>query len=179
MSQEDTIEKIETGFREMALDGIKKASAGGSKMGAFILVSCFIDCMAGFVKGGKANTTKDDYKDFVKNYLPSYNKENMYHDLRCKLVHNYSEGGSYVFVADLSDLHQKPAKNGKSYINLEDFICDVEHAMKRLLREIKTINKMQTKAIDRFNQVGLLKKISIDKRTGSLVSMSFPATTRE
>jgi len=36
----------------MALDDVKNACKGGSKMGAFILASCFIDYMAGFMKGG-------------------------------------------------------------------------------------------------------------------------------
>lgn len=174
--ERDIIKRIKTGFKNMALDGIKKASDGDSKMGAFILASCFIDCMTGYVRGGKEDTTKTDYKNFVEKYLPSYDPERLYRDLRCRLVHNYSEGGSYVFIANIPSRHLKPW-NGKTFINLEDFIRDVEHAMRLLLREIKTIDKMRRNAVDRFTQVGLLEKIWIDQVSGNLVS--FPATMRK
>ena len=86
-----------------ALGDIKKASSGGSKMGAFILCSCLIDAMAGFVKG--ADTIHTDFKNFVRDYLPSYRPNELYHDLRCKLVHSYSEGGSYLFTDAKGHLH--------------------------------------------------------------------------
>ena len=50
----------------MAFLDIKRASAGKSKMGAFILASCFIEYMAGFVAGKETN--REDYKKFVKDY---------------------------------------------------------------------------------------------------------------
>jgi hypothetical protein len=49
---------------DMAFLDIKRASAGESKMGAFILASCFIEYMAGFIAGRE--TTNKDYKQFVK-----------------------------------------------------------------------------------------------------------------
>jgi len=38
-------------MRDMAFLDIKRASAGQSKIGAFILASCFIEYMSGFVTG--------------------------------------------------------------------------------------------------------------------------------
>ena len=138
----------------MAFLDIKKASAGGSKMGAFILASCFIDYMTGFVCGHE--TKGSDYKSFVTNYLPSvYDPSKLYKDLRCKLVHNYSEGGSYWFTDKKPHLHGQ-TESGRTIINLENFIDDLEDALRKLLEEIQRDPSIQKKAIDRYNAIGLL-----------------------
>ena len=148
------IDHIESALRDMAFHDIKRASDGEAKMGAFILASCFIEYMAGFVAGKK--TTRDDYKSFVKNYLPSYyDPEKLYTDLRCKLVHNYSEGGSYWFTDGKPERHQEQ-RNGKMIVNLEDFIDDLESALKTLLQEIRTDASKKATALARYNAIGLL-----------------------
>jgi hypothetical protein len=138
----------------MAFLDIKRASAGGSKMGAFILASCFIDYMAGFACGRE--TKGSDYKNFVSNYLPSiYEPQKLYSDLRCKLVHNYSEGGSYWFTDNNPQLHGK-TENGRTIINLENFIDDLENALHKLLQEIQFNQSKKQTAINRYNSIGLL-----------------------
>lgn len=48
-----------------------------------------------------------------KKYLGAkYDEARLYNDLRCKLVHNSSEGGSYVFTDDKSLLHMRKSKDG-------------------------------------------------------------------
>ena len=141
-------------LHDMAFLDIKRASAGQSKMGAFILASCFIEYLAGFVAGKE--TTRKDYKAFVKNYLPQlYNPEMLYRDLRCKLVHNYSEGGSYMFVYAKSDLHGNQVA-GKMVVNLEDFIAGIEVALHKLLAELKNDGIKAKKAEGRFDKIGLI-----------------------
>jgi hypothetical protein len=148
MTQE-IIDHIKTALNDMAFDGIKKAYAGGSKMGTFILGSCFIDCMAGFVYGRPAEG--NDFKTFVREYLPSYDDEKLWNDLRCRLVHDYSEGGSYVFVNSLPDLHRCQTVEGdRTVINLENFIDDLEGAMRKLLNEIETVHAKREKAFKRY-----------------------------
>ena len=145
---------IKNALYDMAFLDIKRASDGGSKMGAFILASCFIDCMAGFVCGRK--TTRKDYEHFVRNYLPSlYDPSKLYKDLRCQLVHNYSEGGSYWFVDNKAQLHGKTVC-GRIIINLENFINDLENALNKVLREIQSDQSKKQKAIDRYKSIGLL-----------------------
>ena len=96
---------------------IEKASAGGSKMGAFILCSCYIDYLAGF-RYGKAGTGKE-YKKFIEIYLRDYDPDTIYTDMRCGVVHNYTEGGSYVFVHSLPNFHfYKPGGVGKTTLKL-------------------------------------------------------------
>lgn len=139
-----------------ALGDIKRASDGGSKMGAFILCSCLIDAVAGFIKG--ADTKEKDYEAFVKIYLPSYNPTKLYKDLRCKLVHSYSEGGSYLFVDNRPDLHLK-VNDSKIIINLENFISDIESALAKfndaLLDHSKT--DLRNTAISRLDRNGIIK----------------------
>jgi hypothetical protein len=140
---DSVIQKVVGSLRDHALGDIKKASAGGSKMGAFILCSCLIDAMEGFIKG--ADTNGDDYRQFVKNYQPSYNGEHLYRNLRCKLVHSYSESGSYLFVDNKPGHHHKKV-NGRMIINLENFIDDIENALKKFEINAFDINERELRA---------------------------------
>jgi hypothetical protein len=148
------ISHIKNSLYDMAFLDIKKASSGNSKIGAYILASCFIDYMAGFVCGRQA--TGRDYTDFVRNYLPPiYNPSKLYKDLRCKLVHNYSEGGFYWLKDDKPELHGQ-TESGRTIINLENFINDLENAFNKLMGEIQSEPSKKQKAIDRYNSIGLL-----------------------
>ncbi len=148
----------------MAFLDIKRALSGKSKMGAFILASCFIDYMAGFVCGRE--TKSKDYQDFVRDYLPSiYNPLKLYKDLRCKLVHDYSEGGSYVFTDDKPQLHGQAA-NGRTIINLENFIDDLENVLHKLLQEIESDPSKKQKAFNRYKSIGLLYIGKVTKGSG-------------
>lgn len=148
------INHIKFALYNMAFLDIKRASVGKSKMGAFILAGCFIDYMAGFIAGRE--TTNKDYKQFVRDYLPPlYDPEKLYKDLRCKLVHNYSEGGSYVFVDASPKLHGQKI-NGKLVINLENFIDDLELALRKMLMDLDTNSVKQKMAVDRYDKIGLL-----------------------
>jgi hypothetical protein len=139
---------------DMAFLDIKRASAGDSKVGAFILANCFIDYMAGFVSGRE--TRKKDYEDFVRNYLPStYNPKKLYKDLRCRLVHNYSEGGSYWLTYNQPQLHGQ-TMNSLTVINLENFIEDLDAAFNKFIKMIEHDPLAMQKAIDRYNSIGLL-----------------------
>ena len=138
----------------MAFLDVQRASNGGSKMGAFILGSCFIDCLAGFWVGRQSKGA--DYRRFVQEYLPSYNAQELYSDLRCKLVHNYSEGGSYLFVDNKHALHFKRAGDERLIINLEDFILELEQAMNHFFSDLDSNIGLQMNAIARFKSIGLL-----------------------
>lgn len=137
----------------MAFQDIKRVSDGKSKMGAFILASCFIEHLAGF-RYGKA-TTNTDYKAFVGAYLPGYNAVTWYKDLRCRLVHNCTEGGSYAFTYGRHDLHGKML-DGRTVINLEDFTGHLERAMLTLCAEMDGNSNIQALAKQRLKKIGVL-----------------------
>jgi hypothetical protein len=138
---------------DMAFLDIRRASTGDSKIGAFILSSCFIDCMAGFVCGGKSH--QKDYESFVRQYLPGYDPTNLYEDLRCRLVHNYSEGGSYWLTYNHPELHGQTVDK-RTFINLENFVDDLEVALDKFVKHIESDLSAEKKATDRYNSIGLL-----------------------
>lgn len=124
-------------------------------MGAFILGSCFIDCLTSYYVGG--DTTKIHFKDFVGKFLPSYDPEKLYTDLRCKLVHNYSEGGSYMFVDGHPEWHGKwEGGSKKTFINLENFIDALRSAMEQYFQLLETDIDVHERAVKRVNTIGLL-----------------------
>ncbi len=83
------------------------------------------------------------FKDFVMNYLPKYNVKKLYEDLRCGLVHSYSEGGSYVFTdANRAGFHFNTTPKGKIILNLEDFLSDLREAYKKLRHDILYKNEI-------------------------------------
>lgn len=155
MPVDPTIRHIEFVLHDMAFLDIIRASQGSSKMGAFILASCFIDYLAGFRYGKQTKGT--DYQNFVESYLPNYNAKSLYKDLRCKLVHNYSEGGSYVFADGKATLHGTKLTDGRMIINLETFITDIEGAMARLFVEMEKDAVVRSLAIKRFKHIGLIR----------------------
>jgi len=165
-SDDEIIERIKKSLKELAYEGIIKASDGGSKMGAFILASCFIDYLAGFYYGGES--TPSHYKGFVKKFLPMYNRNSLYHDLRCKIVHNYSEGGSYHFIDNTPDVHMATAKDGRIVVNLENFICDIKDVMERYFKLLENDVPLRNKAIIRYQNLGIL--------TVNLVEIGLPTT---
>ena len=104
--------------------------------------------------GEKQN--RKDYKDFVRDYLPQlYDPSKLYTDLRCKLVHNYSEGGSYWLKDNQPQLHGQTV-NGRTIINLENFVDDLENAFHRFMEQIQSDPSAKQKAIGRYNSIGLL-----------------------
>lgn len=153
MSDQEKIECIRKGLCDMALGDIKRASNGGSKMGAFILCNCLIDAMTGF-NTGKDSTGKD-YIKFVNTYLTSYDGRKLHKDMRCKLVHSYSEGGSYLFTDNKPLLHLTQ-KKGKTIINLENFISDVEKVLANFLQKMQTDPLLRQNALQRFDKNNIL-----------------------
>ncbi len=148
------VNHIKLALHDMAFMDIKRAATGNSKMGAFILASCFIEYMAGFACGKE--TRKKDYIDFVSHYLPAmYDSTKLYSDLRCKLVHNYSEGGSYWLTYNQPELHGLQ-EHKRTIINLENFIDDIGNALHRLVHEIETDPSARLRAVNRYQSIGLL-----------------------
>jgi hypothetical protein len=154
------IESLWHSIHDMAFLDIKRASEGKSKMGAFILSSCFIDYLSGF-RYGKQSKGRD-YVKFVNNYLnDKYDASKLYLDLRCKLVHNYSEGGSYAFTDNHPELHKTKISDGRIMLNLEDFISDIENAMNKYFDELRTDDEILKLAQTRYGKLGILTIIAL------------------
>ena len=155
MSKQEIIKRITLSIKEMALGDVKRAMVGKSKIGAIILGSCLIDCLATFYYGDCS--TKKNYKGFINKFLPQYNSQNFYKDLRCKLVHNYSEGGSYVFKDNKPNEHlKKYKKSNKIIINLENFIEELEKIVDDYLKLITNDDVAYQNALKKIQSSGLL-----------------------
>jgi len=168
MTDDQKITAIATSLKDNALGDIEKASSGGSKMGAFILCGCLIEAIAGFIKG--SDTYATDYKCFVCRYLTSYDKEKIYMDLRCKLVHSYLEGGSYWFDDNNPANHLKARPDGKVVINLENFVTEIQIALNEYCEQLKDPANvsLRQKAIRRLDENGIISVVENASSTGSL-----------
>lgn len=151
------IDKVEKSLKELALSDVDKCFKGGAKVGAFILLGCLIDAATGFWKG--QDTTRTDYKDFVRQYLPKYDPESLYADLRCKLIHSYSEGGSYDLKDGRPGLHlqQCAGMAGKLILNYEDFYSDVASAIGNLIQDARRDAKVRLNFENRYSGNGVVE----------------------
>lgn len=153
------IERIKNSLSQLAFADVKKASDGGAKMGAFILASCFIDYLAGFYYGHKAE--KIDYINFTNKYLKKYDGEKIYYSVRNGLVHNYSVERDFVFSEKgLDGQNLEKYKNGKTVLNLEDFLSDIESAMNKYFKVLDRDKNLRKRAINRFKRGKILEVLS-------------------
>lgn len=155
MSDQEIIDQVKFVLSNWDLGDIKFASSSKAKVGAFILASCFIDHLACFYFN-KEGTPKT-YKDFVQIFLPQYNADDLYHSLRCKLVHNYTEGGKYSFIHEKPEFHLKTDRQGRTVINLEDFIDEIISVKVKFFSLLDSENsECRKNTIARFKKVGIL-----------------------
>lgn len=130
---ERILTNIITSFREFALHDIKVFVDNNWPVGGFILASCFIDQLSGYVYGKKS---KNNFQQFVIDYLPAkYHDIRLYDDLRSKLVHNYSLGEKYLLISGRSDLHLQP-EGCRFYLNLNDFVQDLWDAFENFRNQL-------------------------------------------
>ena len=160
ISTHPALAKIRQGLRDMAFEDIKRAANGRAKIGAFILGACFIDYIAGYWFGAdsevKSTSSHKIFVAFTREFLKAYDPEKLYVAMRCKLVHNYSEGGAYKFAFDMPNRHLTKSEN-KIIINLEQFIDDIETAPNRYLQLLDTDHDVQLRAIKRWKHFGILR----------------------
>ena len=110
MTEEDVIiEEIIDSFKTFALGDIRHniENENPKPIAAFILCSCLIDQLAAFTyyeppnpDGTPKYGNKELYKGFINEYLPHYKPLNLYDNLRCKLVHNYTIAGHIQLTND-------------------------------------------------------------------------------
>jgi hypothetical protein len=113
----------------------------------FILCSCLIDQVSGF----RYNTDSvgQRFKQFVKDYLPGYHPDELYQDLRNKLVHNYSVGEYYGLTRKAPKLHLQE-ENGIIHLNLENFIADLKTALDRYFAELRKSPDIKQNALRQY-----------------------------
>jgi hypothetical protein len=161
----DILDKI---LFEWEYKDIERASIyGEAKLAGFILGACFIDAMAGFYTGLKRENSKKGsgtrFKEFARKYLLKYDAEKLYGDLRCDLVHSYTEGGTYIFTDAKPDLHLKLTPKGKIVLNLEDYLVDLKLAYLGLRNDILHDENIFIKAKQRYLSMHLMGPVVLGK----------------
>lgn len=159
MTDDQIIDQIAHSFTSYNLRDIQEINNNqlDFTIAEFILCSCLIDQVSGF----RYNTDKvgKRYKQFVKDYLPNYSSEELYDDLRNKLVHNYSVGGFYGLTRKAPHLHLKKV-SGVTHLNLENFISDLKIALDRYIVELRNDNDIRRKALCWYTEYKILTLIS-------------------
>jgi len=151
MNEDEVIEQIIKTFSEYNLRDIQEINKYelDFTIAEFILCSCFIDQISGF----RYNIRKvgERYCKFVTDYLPAYNPNELYNDLRNKLVHNYSIGSFYGVTRKAPQMHLKVI-NGITVLNLENFIGDLKQALDKYILELKVDNSVRANALAWYNK---------------------------
>jgi hypothetical protein len=155
MTDDQIIDQIIHSFTKYNLRDIEEINNNqlDFTIAEFILCSCLIDQMSGF----RYNTDKvgKRYKQFVKDYLQNYNSDELYDDLRNKLVHNYSVGSHYGLTRNVPHLHLQNI-NGVTHLNLENFIADLKIALGKYTLELKNDSDIRRKALCWYTEYKIL-----------------------
>ena len=156
MTDDQIIDQIVHSFSKYNLRDIEEINNHENlefTIAEFILCSCFIDQISGF----RYNTDKvgKRYRQFVKDYLPNYNCDELYEDLRNKLVHNYSVGSFYALTRKAPHLHLQKV-NGVTRLNLENFIADLKTALDKYILELGNDGDIRRKALCWFSEYKII-----------------------
>lgn len=155
---DDVRQKYETwilGSIGETFEATKYGQGGSTPLAAFILVSCAIDFLAGFMCGiasfqpGRGESSKN-YKAFVTRYLPQYDPEDIYNNIRCRLAHNYTIGQNVGLTHLNPRLHDPMGTRGRRIINFEDFCADFRAAADAYFDDLASDAGLQAAFLTRY-----------------------------
>ena len=106
---------------------------------------------------------KDEFVNFVKEYLPGYVPEQLREDLRNKLVHNFSLGETYMLISKNPRAHLERTKSksegiNKTLINLENFVAELGTALGTFLNQMKNDPVVKGNALHALNEIHVIGK---------------------
>jgi len=129
------------------------------KMGAaaYILISCAIDCLSSFLRD--EDSTGVIYMAFIDEFFNGYDADNLYKDLRCRLVHNYTLGENIIMCWGEASIHKSRTDKGETVINLEQFFEDFKKAKSLYFERVRLDRQLQVNLANRWLEVGILSPI--------------------
>ncbi len=162
--EDEIVQNIITAMGTYNLGDIKKSRTTNMMLATFILCSCFIDQMAQikyFVKGKKTPHLTENFKKFVTKYFGTkYKPKLLYDSLRSRLVHNYSVKGKY-WLADERKYKHLEIINSRIYLNVDDFINDIEIVWKVFEKDLLNDSITRQRAIEHNDKFPILKESKI------------------
>ena len=148
LTDDEIIEEIITSFETFALGDIRE-NVNLKPIAAFILCSCLIDQLAAFVYNPPPHPNsrnKHFYNLFIEKYLPQYIPLDLYVNLRCNLVHNYTIG-KYLSITSDNIARQ----DNTTIIHASKIFNDLEKVFERIKKELRDAHSIERKnAIDRY-----------------------------
>jgi hypothetical protein len=123
---------------------------------AFILCSCLIDQLACFTyfeppktDGRPKFSNETLYKRFITDYLPIYKDLNLYVNLRCKLVHNYTVGKFIKLTNEDAPYENMSFGKSLNVLTAKMMYKELKIAFDKIVIEFKDpISKIRKKAIE-------------------------------
>jgi hypothetical protein len=158
MQHDKVKQKYETwvlGSINQTYEATKNLEGGSTPLAAFILISCAIDFLAGFMCGvtsfqPKPGESSKNYKAFVTKYLPQYDPGDVYNNIRCRLAHNYTIGGNVGLTHLHPELHDPKGSKGRKIINFENFFADFRAAANEYFNDLATDSHLRAAFPKRF-----------------------------
>ena len=157
MNDYDIIEEIIDSFSTFAIPDIE-FNVKDKPIAAFILCSCLIDQLAAF-RYNQIDETAKYYNEFIKDYLPQYRALNLYVNLRCRLVHNYTVG-KHIRITNDEIIFENIGKGKNVNILTSKMLYnDLKDVFETLCTEFRDINSDARKnALDRWRDTQIITK---------------------
>jgi len=172
--------EVEKVFKEWVIRSIQLSfeatkNGDGTPISSFILTSCAIDVLSGFLSGREISRGSkkrspnlgQDYMNFLRKYMRQYPANKTYKALRGSLVHNFSPRTDLLLIHANSNLHMK---QGKSWvkkvlkrgliINFENFFEDFITASTSYFSDLQKSIDLKRKFLKHYRRFGFsgLKK---------------------
>jgi hypothetical protein len=153
MTEEDKIiEQIIYSFETFAFGDIRHniETEHPKPISAFILCSCLIDQLAAFTyyeppkaDGNPKYTNRELYKRFINEYLPHYKPLNLYVNLRCKLVHNYTIARHIQLTNDVAPYENIGLDKNINVLTAPIMFNDLKIIFETICRQYRTPGSIQ------------------------------------
>ena len=126
----------------------------------FIVMTCAIDCLAGFWWGTNTkNKVRDTYVKFIDEYFPpkQYDADGLYDSLRNGLVHMFTiKDKKHALTHNQPHLHLKIATTGHTMLNAENFRDDLVLAREKYFDEVEANPELLDRLVERYSREGFL-----------------------
>jgi hypothetical protein len=96
----------------------------------------------------------------VTKYLPQYDPEDIYNNIRCRLAHNYTIGGNVALTHLHPERHNPKGNKGQKIINFENFFADFQAAANAYFSDLATDTNLQRAFQNRF-RLGFVDAVQI------------------
>ncbi|MFT3934417.1 MAG: hypothetical protein QM726_12420 [Chitinophagaceae bacterium] len=158
MTEEDfIIGQIIDSFQTFAFGDIEY-NVKPKPIAAFILCSCLIDQLAAF-RYNKIDDSAESYNEFIKDYLPQYRALNLYVNLRCRLVHNYTVGKHIKITNDEVIFENIGKGKNVNVLTSQMLFNDLKGAFELFCTHLKeTTSDARKNAIERWKDSYIITK---------------------